>query len=302
MTHAPFKLIPATFTPFTDNGELNLPGIDRQAQVLSERGIGTVFVNGTTGEGASMSLQERETAAARWVNAARPLGLKVIVHVGHANPREAAALAGHAQSIGADGAAALAPYFFRPATVQELVEVCAIIAAGAPELPFYYYHIPSMTGVYLNMHEFLPAAADRIPNLAGVKFTFENLMDYQLALNLQHGRFDCLFGRDELLLAALVLGAQGAVGSTYNFLSPLFDDLIKAFNDQNLGEARTLQLRAQHVIQVGVRFGGLPAFKVMAELTGLPCGPTRRPLVTLNDQQRDALTRELNESGLLKTP
>src|SRR3954469_8189210 len=120
----------------------------------------------------------------------------------------------------------MAPFFFRPGTVQELVDFMAQVAAAAPALPFYYYHIPSMTGVHIPAAEFLRAAADRIPNLAGVKFTFENLMDYAECVRFSGGRFDVLFGRDEMLLAGLSLGAHGAIGSTYNFAAPVYHRII----------------------------------------------------------------------------
>ena len=93
-----------------------------------------------------------------------------------------------------------------------LVECCAEIAAAAPRLPFYYYHIPIMTGVAVPMTTFLTEAARRIPNLAGLKYTANTLHEYQECVALDGGRFDVLFGFDELLLPSLAVGAAGAVG------------------------------------------------------------------------------------------
>ena len=97
----------------------------------------------------------------------------------------------------------MAPSFFRPSTVEQLVDFCAQIAEAAPGLPFYYYHFPAMTGVDFPMIDFLKGASRRIPNLKGIKFTHENLMDYNRCLHFEKDRFQILFGRDEMLLAAV---------------------------------------------------------------------------------------------------
>ena len=100
-----------------------------------------------------------------------------------------------------------------------LVASMAQIASAAPELPFYYYEIPTMTGLSLSPSEFLAQAAECIPNLAGIKFTSSNLMEYQLcrASHAHEGRFDIPFGSDERLLAALALGATGGGGQLLQF-------------------------------------------------------------------------------------
>src|SRR5207249_3402399 len=113
------------------------------------------------------------------------------------------ALAKHAQEIGAAGIACVGPGFFKPATTADLVAFCRDVAAAAPGLPFYYYHIPSRTGVSVAVAEFLQRAADAIPTLAGAKYSHPDLMDYLCCLRLQNGRFDLLFGLDEMLLPAL---------------------------------------------------------------------------------------------------
>src|SRR5690606_17793331 len=103
---------------------------------------------------SSVVSEGRMQLAVEWRRAAGS-ELKVIVHVGHTSLLEAQRLAEHAQRIGADAVATMAPFFFKPAGVGDLVEFCAEVACAAPELPFYFYHIPSMTGVDVPMHDFL---------------------------------------------------------------------------------------------------------------------------------------------------
>ena len=235
----------------------------------------------------------------RWV-AAAPAGLRVIVHVGHNSLADACALAAHAQCIGADSVGCLSPFFFKPRSVEELVDWCAQVAAGAPRMPFYYYHMPSMTGVSVKVCEFLRLASQRIPNLAGIKFTFEDLEDYQRCLEFEDGRFDVLFGRDELLFSALKLGAKGAVGSTYNYAAPLYHALIAAHTQGDRSKADELQTLAVRMINAFLQCGAHPiaVFKWFMGQVGVDCGPVRLPLPAPTPEQLIVLETQLEACGI----
>jgi N-acetylneuraminate lyase len=289
-------LIAAPFTAFNPDASLNLSMIERQAEALvGEKVIGG-FVCGTTGEGVFLTTPERLQVAERWM-AVSPANFHIIVHVGHQSVGEGRALAAHAQKIKAHAFATTAPTFFRVTNIEQLVDYCAQVASAAPALPFYYYNIPSMTGLDLPMIDFLKAGSRRIPNLAGIKFTHENLMDYSRCVNFEDGRFDLLFGRDESLLAAVLMGAKGAVGSTYNFMAPIYYSLIEAFNAGDVSAARRFQLEAIEIIGVLIRYGALVAGKAMMKMIGLDCGPVRAPLQNLSHEALEALTRELKAVG-----
>jgi len=289
-------LIAATHAPFHEDGRLDLDRIEPHAAMLAANGVSGVFVSGTTGESLSLSVAERLQVAECWMKAA-PAQLPVVVHVGHNGLEACREMAAHAQKIGAYGIGAMAPTFFRPKTAEDLVAFCAEIAAAAPELPFYYYHIPSLTGVDVPVAQFLEAGSARIPTLAGAKFTFENLMDFQQCLGLEGGRFNMLFGRDEILLSALALGATGAVGSTYNYAAPLFRRIIDAFDAGDLACARTEQARAVAMIELLIKYGGLRAGKAMMKMIGYDCGPVRLPVQTLTGEPYEALRGELESIG-----
>lgn len=234
--------------------------------------------------------------AEAWV-AAKPSALSVIVHVGHLSLGEARLFARHAQDIGVDAVAAISPSFFKPTAIGELVAWCAQVASAAPTLPFYYYHMPAMTGVTIHATEFLNSVNGQIPNLAGVKFTHENLMDFVRSAEHGGGKYNILFGRDEILLSALALGARGAVGSTYNFATPLYRRIIDAFDRGDLAAARRDQTRAMEFIGTLDRHGGLAAGKSVMKLIGLDCGPVRLPLRTLSERDEISLRDDLEHIG-----
>lgn len=285
-------LVAATFTPLMPDGRVNLEAIEPYAGYLSGQSIAGVFVNGTTGEGMSLTVEERLQLAARW-RKALPRRLKLIVHVGHNCLADARAMAQHAEAIGADAVSACSPSFFKPRTIEELVACCAEVAAAAPRLPFYYYHIPVLTGVYLPMTEFLPLARERIPNLRGIKFTDEDLMDFASALQFSAGRLEIFAGRDEMLLSFLELGARAAVGSTYNYLAPAFETLLSAFKRGDLATAQSVQAFVRDLVAVISKHGGVPSQKSIMRWVGIDCGPVRLPLVNLSVEVEARLHAEL---------
>ncbi|WP_294069339.1 dihydrodipicolinate synthase family protein, partial [Proteiniphilum sp. UBA1028] len=145
-----------------------------------------VFINGSSGEGYMLTVEERLKLAERWISVA-PKGFKVIVHVGATCIKDSFRMAQHAREIGAFGIGAMASPFPKAGRVEELVKYCEEIACGAPELPFYFYHIPALNGVFLPMLPFLKAADGRIPNLAGIKYTYESLYEYNQCMLYENG-------------------------------------------------------------------------------------------------------------------
>lgn len=289
-------LIAAPFTAMHKDGSINLDRIEKQAKSLITNSVNGAFVCGTTGESMSLTIEERMMIAERWQNVAEGK-LAVIVHVGHTCLSDSKELANHAQRIGACAIGCMAPFFFKPATIKQLVSFCTEVAQAAPKLPFYYYHMPSMTGVNFSMVDFLEAASDKIPTLAGVKFTYEDLMDFGQCLKLENGRFNMLFGRDEILLTGLSLGATGAVGSTYNYAAPLYHRIIEAYKDGNMATAQKEQAHAQDMVAILYNYGGLPAGKAIMKIIGIDCGGVRPPLRSLSKEQYNKLASELEQIG-----
>ncbi|MDR3707373.1 MAG: dihydrodipicolinate synthase family protein [Capsulimonadaceae bacterium] len=290
-------LIAAPFTPLLTNGEMNLPLVEKQADHLLRTGVSGVFVAGTTGEGASLTLDERMALAKRWVDVAGR-DLIVLIHVGTNCGKDSQALAAHAQKIGVAGIGALSPSFFKPIDIPALLDFLAPVAASARALPFYYYQIPSFTGVSFPASQVLAQGAVRIPNLAGVKFTYEDFADFAACLALNGGAFDCLFGRDEKLLDGLRAGSHGAIGSTYNLAAGLSRRIIDAFDRGDLAEAARLQaISARFIDIVYGKYTGLPTAKVLSKLIGIDLGPVRPPLKDLSAEQEKAVIGEVEAIG-----
>ena len=200
-------LIAAPHTPFDANGEVNYPVIDRIAEHLIAQGVKGAYVCGTTGEGIHCSVEERKKIAERWVAASQGQ-LSITLHTGALSIADALELSRHAETLDIFATSVIGPCFFKPSTVDDLVEYCRIIAAAAPSKGFYYYH-SGMSGLSLDMEQFLIAAADKIPNLSGMKFNSADMYEFQRCLRVNNRQFDIPFGVDEFLPAGLACGAVG---------------------------------------------------------------------------------------------
>lgn len=293
-------LIAASFTPMDAAGDINLSAIDRYADLMAGSDMAGVFICGTTGESHSLTTEERKAILTQWVESAKGR-FKVIAHVGSNSQREAMELARHANEAGADAVAAMAPCFFKPATVADLVGFFEPVAKSAEELPFYYYNMPSMTGVSLPVASFLVEGKKVIPNLAGTKFTHNNLMEMGECLALNNGEFEVLHGYDEILISGLAFGAVAAVGSTYNYIPEIYSGIMKAMQEGDLVTAKNLQMKSINVVKIIIKYGGgVRGGKAIMKLIGYDCGCCRSPISSFSDEEYESLRNDLIEVGILK--
>lgn len=287
-------LINAPFTPFYDNGEVNYQPIRQYAEMLAKNGLQGVFINGSSGEGYMLTTEERMKLAEEWVGVA-PKDFKVIVHVGSTVVKNSYKLAKHAQEIGAFGVGAMASPFPKVGRVEELAKYCEEIACGAPKLPFYFYHIPALNGVFLPMLPLLEAVDGRIPNFAGIKYTFESIYEYNQCMLYKNGKYDMLHGQDETILPALAMGgAKGGIGGTTNYNGRELVGIIEAWNKGDLETAREKQNFSQDVINVIVNYrGNIVGGKRIMKLIGLDLGKNRTPFQNMTDDEEKAMKKEL---------
>lgn len=291
------NLVAATFTPFHQDGSLHLERVQPVIDRVLAQGASALYVCGSTGEGPLLTTAERKAVAHAHVAAAAGRA-PVVIQVGHNSIIEARELAAHAQAIGADAISATPPTYFKPDSMDNFLACLAEVAAGAPALPFYYYHIPVLSGVKFDMVEFLRLGRDRIPNLRGIKFSDPNLHEMIACVEHDQGAFDILFGVDEMLLAGFAFGARGAVGSTFNFAAPLYLKIIAAFDRGDMAEARRLQSLSAQMVRVIVGHGGRGGLKATMAMIGADCGYSRLPTQTCSAEARTRIREGLEKIGL----
>jgi N-acetylneuraminate lyase len=287
-------LIAATFAAYHEDGNINLDIIPSIVEKMVNDGLSGVFICGTNGEGPNLTIEERMQIAEAYVRAANHRIL-VLVHVGHSAIAECRKLASHAEAIGADAISSVAAFYFKPGSIKNLVDSMADIAAAAPNTPFYYYHIPTLTGVAMDMVDFLAQAETAIPTLAGIKYTASTLHEYQACVNYKAGKFDILFGFDEMLLPALAVGAKGAIGSTYTFAAPLYLQVMKLYAEGRMDEAAAMQLNSVNMVRCLVQYPPIPAQRAIMKMEGFELGKCRLPLVPLTEADEQKFKGALEE-------
>ncbi|XP_007480992.1 N-acetylneuraminate lyase isoform X3 [Monodelphis domestica] len=269
-------------------GEINFPIISQYVDYLvNEQGVKNVFVNGSTGEGLSLSVAERRQLAEEWVTKGKDKLDHVIIHVGALSLKESQSLAQHAAEIGADGIAVIAPFFFKSMNKDGLIAFLKEVATAAPKVPFYYYHIPALTGIKIRAEELLDGIQDQIPTFQGLKFSDVDLLDFgQCVDQNSHRQFALLFGVDEQLLSGLAMGATGAIGSTYNYLGKKTNQMLEAFERQDLPLALNYQFYIQRFMNYVIKLGlGVAQTKaIMTLVSGIQMGPPRLPLQRASEE------------------
>ncbi|WP_291869607.1 dihydrodipicolinate synthase family protein [Maribacter sp.] len=292
------KLVAATYAPMHKDGSLNVSVIKDYSSFLIRNKVSGVFMNGSTGDFVSLSTEERKEITSAWAKN-KSSDLYLIDHVGDPSLKVAKELSAYAADK-VDAIAVLAPFYFRLNSMDKLVEYCKEVAACAPNLPFYYYHIPALSGADFNMLDFLKIASKEIPNLEGIKFTNNNLIDYLHCKNFENGKYNILFGFDEVFLSSLPLGAEGWVGSTYNHLAPLYYKIKELFEAGKMAEAAELQTKAIRFVEILNGKGGFNGVaKGFMRTLGVDCGPSRFPHTTLSNTEYDDIKEELENIGLL---
>ncbi len=277
-------LIAAPHTPFNTDGSVNLDLIPKQVEVLLKQNVIGAYICGTTGEGICCSVAERKSVMKAWADAAKGK-LFLICHVGALSVADARELAGYAQEIGLDATSIVPPNFFKPGSIDALIDYINSVLVAAPNLPFYYYHT-GMSGVTFDMETFLEKADGKIPQLAGIKFNYPDLYMFQRCLRACGGKYDITWGIDEWFAGALACGAKSAIGSTYNYSAPLYYGIWDAYKRGDQEAIDKGMAKVCRIVDLLVKHGGVVGGKAMMAIHGLDMPTVRPPLTNLTPEAR----------------
>ncbi|KAJ1457502.1 hypothetical protein M885DRAFT_562851 [Pelagophyceae sp. CCMP2097] len=287
----------ATVTEFGADGRVNLQGIDGYAKYLKVEGCVGAFVNGTSGESMSLSVDEREQLAEAWAKAGRKHGLKVIVHVGCDATPDAYRLAAHAQRLGVSGIAAMPPRFFRCKDANALADYIAGVAKEAPTTPFFYYHFPLATGAAPKPSAVLAAALSKVPTLAGMKFSDADMWEYGDACDVDaEAKLAFLLGFEACTLAFLPFhpakDRYGSVSLSFSALAPLHQSIVDAHFAGDGAAAFEAQAALRDFFREVGPFGWTQAVKFALQRNGtLASSAMREPSAQLAAGDRARLAK-----------
>src|SRR5690625_2556547 len=270
-------LVAAPFTPMNATGDVDPEMIPLLAGNLKENGVAGAFINGSTGEGVSLTHDEKILLMEAWAEE-QTSDFKVIAMIGTNSLKEGEILAREVDRLGLWAAAILPPFYFKIDRVRQLADYCVALGSAAPDLRMYYYHIPALSGVNISMIDFLEEIDGRMPQFAGIKYTAADLMDFRQCQLFKDGSYDIVGGIDEYLLGALAMGARAGVGSTYNYAAPVYIQMIEAFEAGDMETARKWQSVSIGIVEILRKHGGMAAGKYFMKYIGLDCGDFRPPV------------------------
>ncbi|MCD8121754.1 MAG: dihydrodipicolinate synthase family protein [Clostridiales bacterium] len=286
-----YGVITAMTTPFTKDGNVDTNAIKEHIEFLIEKGIDCIYPCGTTGEMLNMSLEERELVAETVVKAVAGR-VVVYIHAGAQTTAQTIRLAQHARKIGADGIGVVTPPFFGlsdKAIVQYYKDVAASVPAN---FPIYVYVIPQCAANDITA-PVMEEIADACPNVIGVKYSWADCIRLKDYLNVRNGNFSVLFGPDRLFLPALAMGCDGTVSGCSGPMPEHFVRIYDAWKKGDLEEARKEQKIANEICEIMKSGADMGIFKAVLDFRGLTGGYMRKPLLDLNEKEREALKNEI---------
>ena len=208
------------------------------------------------------------------------------------NFEETIELAKHAESVGADAISAIPPIYFSY-NEDEIYTYYKTIAESVNIPLIIYYTAAANTTITLAQFKRL----FEIKNIEGVKWTNSNF--YQLILLRQACPDITIFnGPDEMLICGLSSGTNGGIGSTYNFMLPIYQGIHQNFKAGNMAAALELQQKANRIIEVVLKYSVIPVTKLILEEYGIPVGNPCTPMQSYTAAQRKQILDELKAAGL----
>ena len=285
-------IMPALVSPVNEDGSIREKPLRKLVRDLSGTGITGFYLCGATGEGIAMA-PERRMELAEIVKDEAPAGIRLISHIGAADLATVRRLARHSREIGLDGISSVPPFFFNYDETGVL-EYYRAMSEASDALPMLIYASP-LSGAPLPVSTVEKMLA--IPGFIGMKFTNPNYFMMSRYKKLSGGDINIINGPDETCALGLLMGADGAIGSTYNVMPRLFVRIYDAVKAGRAEEALPLQMKADELIELMLKYDIISCCKLMLDLRGYDIGETNRPMRRLTPAEKDAFVAALDALG-----
>ncbi|KAJ3648927.1 hypothetical protein Zmor_020694 [Zophobas morio] len=292
-------LIAPILNAFKDDLSVNLSVIQDYAKFLADSKIMGVLVNGTSGEGMSMTVTERKKVTEEWLQAVKKTDQHLMVQIGGAPLPDVLELAKHADSVGAHSLLCLPDLYYKPATSADLTRYLKTVSAAAPNTPLLYYHIPRFTHVNIHMGQFLNDVVGKIPTFHGIKFTSNALDEGIAAVKANGGKYAVFLGAPQLKAGAYTLGFDSAIATPLNMFPQLGVTILDSVKQSKLDKAKQTQDALTQLCSILTKYAKygswVPTMKVAMELyTPIKVGKARAPLVNITPDEIKQMKKEID--------
>jgi len=284
-------IMPALVTPLNADESINTEVLSDLINYDLEKGANGFYVGGATGEGLALRTEERMVLAEAAVKAADGRA-PIIVQIAAMDYGDAIALAKQAESVGADAISATPPLFF--AYDEDDVYNYYKGLADAVHIPLMMYYNPAAG---FNMSAEFAARMFEVDNITSIKWTNPRYDEVIRLKELTHGEMNVINGPDEMLLMGLSAGADGGIGTTYNFMVDKYLKIYDSFKRGDIITAQRTQTEADMVIAKLRRYKTIPATKVLVEAMGFAVGNATFPMKRYTEEEKKALVADFKSAG-----
>ena len=285
----------ALVTPMKEDGSVNYDKLEELIEQQIEGGTDAIIIAGTTGESATLSMEEHHEVIKAAVSFTKHR-IPVVAGTGSNETNTAIQLTKEAEEAGAEAALLVTPYYNK-ATQRGLIAHYSRIA-DETELPMILYNVPGRTGTNIAA-ETVAELFKTKSNIVGLKDATGNFEQAEKTMDLTDGKLELYSGDDGLILPLLAIGAIGVISVWSNVAPRDVHDLIRSFLDGDIKTARKLQFKGLDLVKALFSEVSPGPVKAAMNMMGMNVGPLRLPLVEMEEKNREALKKVMEAYGLL---
>jgi len=276
-------IYPALLTPFNKDGNVNVKELEKLVEMNIKKGVAGFYVNGSTAEAFLLSEDERRLVY-EVVKKVCPDNIVLIAHIGDISTEKALGYGKFTQELGYDAVSSVAPFYYKFSTAD--IKRYYTDIANNIELPLILYNFPAFSGVELSFDDISELLEHK--NIIGVKHTSSDYFKLQMMKAKYPDKY-FFNGYDEMCACGLISGADGAIGSTFNFMAEKFISMQQLFDAGNILEVQKIQNDVNIIVTALCKVGVMQGEKAMLNLMGFDFGVCREPFGKLNEEQIEHL-------------
>ena len=284
---------PALMSPFKKDGSFDFDVLRKLLRELMKTKIRGFYVGGSSAELFSLTMDERKKVA-EVAREEAGSDRSVIAHIGAMNPADAIDLAVHAKKTGCDAISAIPPFYGKYSWEETSAFYKSLIDASG--LKIFLYNIPAFTGVNLSIGGYKELLSTGM--VAGVKHTSPSLSDLE-RLKVANPEGIVFAGYDDLLCAAIAMGAEGCIGTGVNAVPDYFLNIFDYMKKGNLAAAQKTQCAMNSLGEALNQVGFFKGVKYLLQLKGIDVGACRPPFLPLNAAQKKTVEEAYASSQAL---
>ena len=291
------RLLTAMVTPFNADGSINYEAGADFADWLLANGSDGLVVEGSTGEAATMDMDEKikfmQTIVAR-VNGRA----KIVAGAGTNCTASTIDLVKKMEACGVDGVLVVGPYYNKPTQEGYYQHFAAV--AKATKLPIIVYNVPGRTGGNIAPETVARLAAD-FSNIVAIKEAAGNVAQTAELYRVLPENFSIYSGDDGLILPFMSVGACGLISVLANVNGNLLQQLMQAYSEGRVKDAADInKVMVPLAKAMFIESNPIPIKAAVTKVTGIDAGAPRLPLTPISAAAEAKLDAALKAAGMIK--